>query len=176
MLFRSGTECLGQKPEFIHVNGTDQEIEEFLAFGEHPSVYDEFYIGSGEIFGRPGARVRVEFDLDFVRIPIEEIVSGVKIAWKRIMRKQEFVPEEEYDITIREVIWEYYNGFGWKRLPVSGQYGNIFTAGEGLKGVRRQMEFTCPPDISRVLVNSAENYCIRARIIRMNNADRKSVV
>jgi len=165
-----GTECLGQKPEFIHVNGTDQEIEEFLAFGEHPSVYDEFYIGSGEIFGRPGARVRVEFDLDFVRIPIEEIVSGVKIAWKRIMRKQEFVPEEEYDITIREVIWEYYNGFGWKRLPVSGQYGNIFTAGEGLKGVRRQMEFTCPPDISRVLVNSAENYCIRARIIRMNNA------
>ncbi len=165
-----GTECLRQRPEFIHVNGTDQEVEEFLAFGEHPSVYDEFYIGSGEIFGKPGAHIRIEFDLDFVKIPIEEIASGVKIAWKRIMRKQEFVPEEEYDITIREVIWEYYNGFGWKRLGVSSQYGNIFTAGEGLRGVRRQMEFTCPLDICRVLVNSAENYCIRARIIRMNNA------
>ena len=46
-----GTQCLGQRPEFINVNGTDQEVEEFLAFGERPSVYDECYIGNGEIFG-----------------------------------------------------------------------------------------------------------------------------
>ncbi|MCI8682311.1 MAG: hypothetical protein HFH50_04880 [Lachnospiraceae bacterium] len=164
------TECRGQKPEFINVNGTDQEIEEFLAFGENPSLYDECYIGSQEIFGKTGAQISVEFDLDFVKIPIEEIVSGVKIAWKRIMRKQEFVPEEEYDITIREVIWEYYNGFGWKRLSVSSQYRDIFSVEEGLRGVRRRMEFTCPADIEPALVNSAENYCIRARIIRMNNA------
>lgn len=165
-----GTECRGQKPEFINVNGTDQEVGEFLAFGENPSLYDECYIGSQEIFGKTGARISLEFDLDFVKIPIEEIVSGVKIAWKRIMRKQEFVPEEEYDITIREVIWEYYNGFGWKRLAASSQYQDIFSVEEGLRGVRRRMEFTCPEDIQPALVNSAENYCIRARIIRMNNA------
>lgn len=165
-----GTECQRRRPDFINVNGTDQEIEEFPVFGETPSVYDEFYIGSGEVFGKPGARIRVEFDLDFVKIPIEEIASGVKIAWKRVIRKQEFMPEEEFDITIREVIWEYYNGYGWKRLSVSGKYGDIFAAGEGLKGVRRKMEFVCPEDIQKVLVNSAENYCIRARILRMNNA------
>ena len=165
-----GTECRRQKPEFINVNGTDQEVGEFLAFGENPSLYDECYIGSQEIFGKTGARISLEFDLDFVKIPIEEIVSGVKIAWKRIMRKQEFVPEEEYDITIREVIWEYYNGFGWKRLAASSQYQDIFSVEEGLRGVRRRMEFTCPKDIQPALVNSAENYCIRARIIRMNNA------
>lgn len=164
------TECLGRKPDFINVKGTDQEIEEFLAFGENPSLYDECYIGSGEIFAKAGAHVCVEFDLDFVRIPLEEIAAGVKIAWKRIMRKQEFVPEEEYDITIREVIWEYYNGFGWKRLAVSGRYANLFSVEDGQKGVRRRMEFTCPHDMQQVLVNSAENYCIRARIIRMNNA------
>jgi len=163
------TECLGKKPDFINVNGTDQEIEEFMAFGENPSVYDEFYIGSGEIFGKPGAQISVEFDLDFIKIPIEEAVSGVKISWKRIMKKQEFVPEEEFDITIREVIWEYYNGFGWKRLEVSSRYGDIFTAKEGMRGVRKRMEFICPEDIERALVNSAENYSIRARIIRMNN-------
>lgn len=167
---RLGTECLRQRPEFVNVNGTDQEIEEFLAFGENPSLYDECYIGSGEIFGKAGAHICLEFDLDFVKIPIEEIASGVKIAWKRIMRKQEFVPEKEYDITIREVIWEYYNGFGWKRLAVSGQYRDIFAVEDGLRGVRRKMEFTCPADIQLALVNSAENYCIRARIIRMNNA------
>lgn len=40
------TECLGRKPDFINVKGTDQEVDEFLAFGENPSLYDEFYIGS----------------------------------------------------------------------------------------------------------------------------------
>ncbi len=165
-----GTECSKQRPEFVNVKGTDQEIEEFLAFGENPSLYDDFYIGSGEIFGKPGAHICIEFDLDFVRIPLEELASGVKISWKRIMRKQEFQKEQEYDITIREVIWEYYNGFGWKRLEVSGQYRDIFAVEEGLRGVRRRMEFTCPDDIQRALVNSAENYCIRARIIRMNHA------
>lgn len=165
-----GTKCLGQRPEFINVNGTEQEIEEFLAFGANPSVYDEFYIGNGEIFGKAGARITVEFDLDFVRIPIEEAASGMKISWKRIMRKKEFVPEQEYDITIREVIWEYYNGYGWKRLSVSGQYGGIFAVEEGMRGVRRKIEFTCPADVERALVSSAENYCIRARIVRMNNA------
>ncbi len=164
------TECLGRKPDFINVKGTDQEVDEFLAFGENPSLYDEFYIGSSEVFGKAGAHLSVEFDLDFVKIPLEEIASGVKIAWKRIMRKQQFVPEEEYDITIREVIWEYYNGFGWKRLPVSARFGDIFSVEDGLQGVRRRMEFTCPADIERVLVNSAEDYCIRARVIRMNNA------
>lgn len=164
------TECLDRKPDFINVKGTDQEIEECLAFGENPSVYDEFYIGSEEVFGKAGADVDIEFDLDFVRIPLEEIASGVKIAWKRIMKKQEFEPEKEYDITIREVIWEYYNGYGWKRLPVSGRYGDVFSVEDGLKGMHRRMEFTCPDDMQRVLVNSAGNYCIRARIIRMNNA------
>ena len=75
-----GTECLQQQPEFVNVNGTDQEIEEFLAFGENPSLYDECFIGSGEIFGKAGAHICLEFDLDFVKIPLEEIVSGVKIA------------------------------------------------------------------------------------------------
>lgn len=165
-----GTECLRQKPEFVNVNGTDQEIEEFLAFGESPSLYNECYIGSGEIFGKAGAHIFLDFDLDFVKIPIEEAVSEVKIAWKRIMRKQEFTPEEEFDITIKEVIWEYFNGFGWKRLAVSGQYQDVFAVEDGLRGVRRRMEFICPTDIQPALVNSAENYCIRARIIRMNNA------
>lgn len=165
-----GTQCLRQRPEFVNVNGTDQEIEEFLAFGQTPSIYDECCIGSGEIFGKPGAHVSVEFDLDFVKNPIEEMASGVKFSWKRVMRKQEFEPEQEYDITIREVIWEYYNGYGWKRLAVSDQYKELFAVEDGLRGVRRRMEFTCPADIAPALVNSAENYCIRARIIRMNNA------
>ncbi len=158
-----------RKPDFIHVNGTDQEPEDFLAFGETPSVYDEFYIASEEVFGKSGAQIEVGFDLDFVKIPLETVMDE-KIVWKTVMKKKDFVPDKEYDITIREVIWEYYNGYGWTRLPGGNAYRNLFCVEEGLPGRRVHMKFTCPADIERVLVNSAETYAIRARISKVDNA------
>lgn len=158
-----------RKPDFIHVNGTDQEPEDFLVFGETPSVYDEFYIASDEVFSKAGAKLEVGFDLDFVKIPLE-IAMDEKIVWKTVMKKKDFVPDQEYDITIHEVIWEYYNGFGWTRLPGGNTYKEIFSVEEGLFGRRAHMEFICPADIQRVLVNSAEVFAIRARVSKMNNA------
>lgn len=163
------TRCRGCRPDLIHVNGTDQEQEDFPAFGEAPALYNEFYIASEEVLGKAGAKIRLEFDLDFVKIPLEEFLAE-KIEWKTIMKKRDFVPDKEYDISIREVVWEYYNGYGWKRLPVSGGFKDIFAAEENLRGQRKKMEFICPADIERVLVNSTETYCIRARIMKMNNA------
>lgn len=158
-----------RKPDSIHVNGTDQEFEDFLVFGETPSIYDEFYITSEEVFGKAGARIEVRFDLDFVKIPLEAALDE-KVAWKTIMKKKDFIPDKEYDITISEVIWEYFNGYGWTRLAGANAYRNLFAAEEGFYGRRVGMEFTCPADIQRVLVNSAETYAIRARISKINNA------
>ena len=158
-----------RKPDFIHVNGTDQEPEDFLVFGETPSVYDEFYIASDEVFGKSGAQIEVGFDLDFVKIPLEA-AADEKIVWKTVMKKKDFVPDREYDIAIREVIWEYYNGYGWARLPGGNAYRNLFSVEEGLLGRRAHMVFTCPADIQRALVNSAETYAIRARVSKVDNA------
>jgi len=102
-----------RKPDFIHVNGIDQEMEDFLVFGRTPSIYDEFYIVSEEVFGKIGAQIQIEFDLDFVKIPLE-LATEKKISWKTIMKKRDFIPEQEYDISICEVVWEYYNGEGWE--------------------------------------------------------------
>lgn len=162
----------GHRPDLIHVNGTDQEPEDFLVFGENLAVYNECYIACDEVFGKAGARIQMEFDLDFVKIPLE-IAAGEKIVWKNIMRKGDFIPDKEYDITIAEVIWEYFNGYGWTRLPASAEYKNLFSvyeAFESVRGRRERMEFTCPADMSRVLVNSTESCCIRARILKVNNA------
>ena len=157
------------KPELIHVNGTDQEPEDFPVFGEAPTVYNEFYLASEEVFGKAGAHIRIEFDLDFVKIPLEAVMAE-NVKWKTIMKKRDFIPDREYDITIRQVIWEYYNGYGWTRLHASSKYEDMFTAYENVHGQRKKMEFICPPDIQPALVNSAETYCIRARVIKMNNA------
>lgn len=161
-----------QRPDLINVNGTDQEPEDFLVFGDTLSLYNEFYIASDEVFGKAGAWIRIEFDLDFVKIPLE-MPAAEKIVWKTIMRKGDFVPDKEYDITIAEVIWEYYNGYGWARLPVSAKYKGLFSIGEdfqSVKGRRERVEFFCPEDMGRVLVNSTEAFYIRARIIKINNA------
>lgn len=159
-------------PDLIHVNGTDQEMEDFLVFGQNPSLYNEFYIASEEVFGKKGARIQMEFDLDFVKIPLE-MPPAEKIVWKTIMRKGDLIPDREYDITIHEVIWEYYNGYGWTRLPDSLEYRGLFSVGEDqkeLRGKRVRMEFICPEDMGRVLVNSTESFFIRARISGMHNA------
>lgn len=158
-----------RKPDFIHVNGIDQEMEDFLVFGRTPSIYDEFYIVSEEVFGKIGAQIQIEFDLDFVKIPLE-LATEKKISWKTIMKKRDFIPEQEYDISICEVVWEYYNGYGWTRLIEGNTYKYLFTPEENLRGQRVRMEFTCPSDINRVLVNAAETYALRARVLRMNNA------
>lgn len=157
------------KPDLLHVNGTDQEMEDFPVFGTELSLYNECYIVSEEALGKAGAHVRLEFDLDFVKLPLE-LPEEEKRQWKTIMKKRDFVPEKEYDITVQEVVWEYYNGFGWTRLPEGNEYKHLFQAGEDFRSRRVKMEFACPADISRVLVNSTESYAIRARILKINNA------
>lgn len=162
-------ESRDRKPDLIHVNGIDQEPEDFLVFGAAPSLYDECYLVNEETLCKAGARIRIEFDLDFVKFPLDQ-PEEEKTRWKAIMKKRDFVPEKEYDITIEEVLWEYYNGFGWKRLSESGAYSRIFRPEEGVRGRRVKLEFICPADMSRVLVNSAETYALRARVLRINNA------
>lgn len=159
----------GQRPDLIHVNGIDQEPEDFLVFGPTPSLYDECYLVNEEVLGKAGARIRLEFDLDFVKLPLEQPAEE-KTKWKTIMKKREFVPEKEYDITVQEVLWEYYNGYGWARLPEGSAYRHLFLPKEEFRGQRVKLEFTCPKDISRVLVNAAETYAVRVRILKMNNA------
>lgn len=163
------------RPELVHVNGSDQEPEEFLVFGENLAVYNECYIASREVFGKAGARIQIEFDLDFVKIPLE-IQAEEPIQWKTVMRKGAFVPDKEYDITIHEVMWEYFNGYGWTRLPVSGSCRSIFSPGEESEkvyGRRERMAFICPDDMQPVLVNSLESCYIRARIVKVNNAFKR---
>ncbi|MCC8150385.1 MAG: hypothetical protein LIO96_02720 [Lachnospiraceae bacterium] len=158
-------------PDLVHVDGTDEEKKDnVLVFGESPAVYNEFYLVSEEVLGKAGADIRLEFDLNFIKIPLEDILSTTPIQWKMIMRKQTFVPDKEYDITTRQVVWEYFNGYGWTRLKVPTSCQTIFTPDDSGKGRRIRMEFTCPDDIRPTLVNSTQSFCIRARILKMNNA------
>ncbi|MBR7057698.1 MAG: hypothetical protein IKI35_03125 [Stomatobaculum sp.] len=167
-----GMECPAARPDTVFSVGADQPVDEpMFAFGERFSVYDELYIGAGDAFSKKGADIELSFEEEFARIPVDtEEDEGFN--WKLIMPKEALKAEKEYDITIEEVIWEYYNGSGWARLFPGHEYRDLFSTARGTSRQLKKIRFTCPDDLSMILTGSGEGYYIRARILKVNNAFR----
>ena len=156
-------------PEAVHARGVDQKIGEFFPFGERASLYDEVYFISDEVFGKKGASITLDFELDYFKFPMEVQEIENTINWKAIMKRSEIKADVEYDISIAEVIWEYYNGEGFTRLFKNEQYSDIFGIQSGTMSKKVTLHFQCPMDLEPLLINSVNGYCIRARILKMNN-------
>ena len=156
-------------PDEVNVQGIDQKINEFFPFSERPSLYDEMYLVSGEVLGKKGSCITIDFDLEYAKFPLEVEEVEREINWKAIMKRSDIKVDVDYDISIAEVIWEYYNGEGFSRLYRNNQYADIFGIQDGAMAKRVSMRFECPDDIEPFLVNSTNTYCIRARVLKMNN-------
>lgn len=164
------SECPGAEPELVYADGAEKRGGAFFAFGERPAVYGELYFASAEVFGKKGAEVELSFEQEFARVPINAPVEPDPVKWRLVMPKGDVRQEKEYEITIEEVVWEYYNGRGWAALPVDISCSRMFHSDEGRYRQLKRVEFTCPMDIEPVLVEAAESYYIRARIVKLNNA------
>ena len=93
----------------------------------------------------------MSFSLDYERIPLENSGEPER-DWKLVMKRSDFKPDPEYDITVERVIWEYYNGTGWSRLFDGTENSHIFNGGDGTMGQKFTIEFTCPEDARPFLV------------------------
>ncbi len=153
----------------VSVAGVDENIHTFFPFGEKMFLYSDVYFASAEALSKKGAVVKFSFSLNFIRIPIDLDLGDSNINWKIIMRRSDFKPDVEYDITIEDVVWEYYNGRGWARLFPANDYRDVFSTRHGTMGQYRNMEFICPQDMEKILVNSCESFFIRCRILKLNN-------
>lgn len=160
--------CERLKPDTIYANGGNVNKEEFFPFGEQFLNYNEVYFSSEEVFSKSGSVVTLSFNLDFVKVALD-YQEGDQTEWEWIMKKTDFKPDLEFDITIEEVIWEYYNGHGWTALFENNEYGDIFSTQHGTIGQYKKMTFLCPKDMEPILVNACESFYIRARITKVNN-------
>lgn len=142
---------------------------EFLPFGQRPSLFAEAYIAADEVLSKKNARVNLQMKVNFIKVPQEYVQGEAERNWKLIMRRSDFKPNPEVDITIEEVIWEYFNGSGWSRLFPSNQYQDIFGQAQKAMGRRLNLEFTCPEDASPILYNSLEARYLRVRVLKMAN-------
>jgi hypothetical protein len=155
-------------PDVVYHENMECDRNGFLPFGESLMRYDEVYFASNEVFKRHGARVSFSFRVDFIQMPLETNNQDI-IDWKWIMERSEFRPVPEYDVSIAEVTWEYFNGNGWARLEMDADYRDAFSYINGQKGRFVAMSFICPDDMTHTLGGATDSYFIRARILRINN-------
>ena len=156
-------------PDMITDGNTELERKSFFPFGERFRLFDEIYFGCDEVLDKRGATVTMGFDLQFMRIPIENQLPDDEINWKWVAKKSDFKERKSYELSITEVIWEYYNGYGWARLFPDRSYTNVFNYTDGVTHCYRSITFTCPEDIESVFVGAKEGFYIRARVLKAEN-------
>ncbi|MBR6874532.1 MAG: hypothetical protein IKN17_13595 [Ruminococcus sp.] len=158
----------GIAPDTVFDGSTELNTDAFFPFGERFQLFNEIYIGCGEVLDKRGAVITVTFDVNLFRVPIEnQLEDGIK--WKWVANKEDFKERINYEISVTEVIWEYYNGYGWSRLFKDSSYSDIFNYTQGVMTSLRSMTFLCPEDISPAFVGAGENMFIRARILKAEN-------
>lgn len=158
------------EPDVIYSDNIQQENKQIFAFGDRFSVYNDLHIACNEAFSKKESDITISFELEFTKVPIEVEVPEQAIDWKLIMKKSMFKEEAEYEISINEVMWEYWNGRGWAKLNLDKDYSKVFTFNNDYQKKKISLSFNCPSDIEETIVNSQKGYFIRARILRVNNA------
>lgn len=156
-------------PDFIYGNGLPCDPHAYSPFGERFGLYHTAYFACAEALSKRGSDITFSFCMDFIRVSLTDVEQNSEIAWDWIMKKSDFAVDIQYDLTIEEVLWEYWNGSGWSRLFSDHQYADLFTTEGGLQNRHCVMHFICPHDICPVLVDSCASYYIRARIIKIQN-------
>lgn len=160
------------RPDIIFSKSLEAENKGFYPFGERFSVYDDFSVACKEALLKKKAHITISFNMEFIKVPIQDYTSQSEIDWKYIMKRSAFKQPEEYEISIGEVIWEYWNGIGWSKLKLDMDCSRIFKFEGDFQKRRVKLQFTCPEDMEDTIVNSYEGLFIRARILRVNNEFR----
>lgn len=133
-------------------------------FGENLGIYETFYLSSQEVFSKRGAVVTAIFDLRFVDKEVRNVKQDIQ--WKMIMKQSDLEEAELPRVYIVKVLWEYWNGSSWAKIPGSTDYEEIFMQAAQ---ARKRVVFQCPKDIMETRVNEQPNYWIRIRVLSIQN-------
>ena len=133
-------------------------------FGRQPEPYSMFYIRSDTVFSKRTARAVLKLSL--VQQVIEPPKGEVQYEYgQSIIDKRGAVERKPDDVYISGVVWEYFNGLGWRNLEVSGSR-NPFS---GKNDRAEALTFRIPEDLIETEVNAETGLYIRARVTVIEN-------
>ena len=155
-------------------NGTnDMNTERFDPFGDEIALYSTCFIGHDNYFSKADSDMTITFDVSYDDHRMSLTPEEEAVELKIIKRKpRTYLTDNPAFCTIQEVAIEYYNGTGWKRLPIADQRA-MFESGEA---AHVTLSFTCPDDWEPSSSGSYEGRCIRLQIIKADNCYMRPAV
>lgn len=134
-------------------------------FGRRPTPYALFYLRSDRVFCKRGATVNVQMDIAPVITDLTDRQPQYNFQNQRIIDKSGAVAVQPEDVFVSEVVWEYFNGTGWTRLPVRGNKNPFSCKDTG----NLETVFDVPKDIKETEVNAETGFFVRARVVFVEN-------
>lgn len=153
-------------PDSMNCDDLEVDSKDFYPFGEQYNSYNYFNIECNEAFTKKGAVVEVCASVQHVKVDVDMQMPGRR--YKHVMTDADFAELKPDEIVIQSVVWEYWNGLGWKKLECNEESKTFFNADKALPR-ERKFKFKCPEDLESMLIGSSEGHFIRARILKMTN-------
>ena len=140
------------------------EPEGGYCFGRRPAPYALFYLRCDSALSKAGARA----SLHLVIAPIVDEPDTLPPQFSygpSIIDKRDAVEIKPDDVWISGVVWEYYNGLGWRQLAVTGDKNPFSCKRDG----RLEVVFQVPEDLEPTEVNAQPGWYIRARVTELEH-------
>ena len=154
-------------PEYVGDGSIEMDSARFNPFSDELAVYNECYIGHDPCFAKRGAKITLKFKASYrenhLRISAEQEEAELAV----IKRKPQKTPmDNPVFARVDEIIIEYFNGIGWKKLRCDSEYAGMFAEAEAGEYT---ISFTCPGDWEQTENGPYSGRALRMRITKSDN-------
>lgn len=158
----------GIQPSMLAFNDMELGAGGCYPFGEHFAPFAAFYMESQEAFCKREGRLTVRFRMTMMP-NLLRVAPDPEIRWRMVMRRTELDKKDPPRVRIQRVLWEYWNGSGWMRIPGTERYETLFGELPEGEAVDCTLTFDCPRDLEQTFVNAQYGFWIRARVSAVDN-------
>ncbi|MBO6137695.1 MAG: hypothetical protein J6O71_03695 [Lachnospiraceae bacterium] len=153
--------------EFVNDGTTELDRDSFAPFSDTLSVYNECYIGHDLYFSKAGAKVMITFHTEYKQRGLYLTKQEIEAELKIIKKKPKVIPSEVPAASFAdEIMLEYYNGTGWKKLRCLTENTAMFANEEAGDN---EISFICPSDWVENEAGAFRGRTIRMRLIKADN-------
>lgn len=135
----------------------------FLPFGEEPRPWQTCCIGCEDALSLRGAEAALSWTATLGSLERPLPGSEGERPLKPVMRRLPPEPPEVREVYADAVIWEYWDGGGWRPIPGAQRYARVFGALEE-SPAHMQARFSWPPDAARCELQGRKAYWLRWRV------------
>ncbi|MEK0313955.1 baseplate J/gp47 family protein [Cohnella sp. 56] len=164
----------GIPPALLYAGDLELDPAGFFPFGQQFVQYSLFHLSCPEAFSKRGSRMTLRFDASCEPWELR-MAPDPEVRWRMVMRSSDFDRKPPQRLFVRRMLWEYWNGESWMRLPGSGRYEELFADMSDREEKSYALELDCPADWQRTYVNGNADWWLRVRVAAMDTVNQPVV-